>query len=125
MSETILTGQGSEMSEMPRATWEDELAAAPESVAKRLAFMSEDHHRVRYHAVEQIARRGAPLPPTAIAQDLELPPERVTTILDELEKNLFFLVREDDGAVEWAFPVTAAPTPHRLVFSTGERLHGA
>ncbi len=125
MSETILTGQGSEMTAMPRTRWEDELAAVPEGMARRLAFMSADHHRVRSYAVEQIARLGAALPPTTIAQDLELAPERVTTILDELEKNLFFLVREDDGAVEWAFPVTAAPTPHRLIFSTGERLHGA
>ncbi len=125
MSETILTGQGSEMTEMPRATWEGHLAAAPEGLARRLAFMSEDHHRVRYHVVEQIARRGATLPPESIARDLELAPERVTAILDELEKNLFFLVRDDAGAVEWAYPVTAAPTPHHLVFSTGERLHGA
>ncbi|MCP4658613.1 MAG: hypothetical protein GY856_24650 [bacterium] len=125
MSETLLTGQSSEMTEMPRTTWEGHLAAVPEGMARRLAFMSEDHHRVRYHAVEQIARLGAALPPAAIARDLELAPERVTTILDELEKNLFFLVRNDAGAVEWAYPVTAAQTPHRLVFSTGERLHGA
>ncbi len=125
MGETILTGQGSEMTEMPRTTWEGHLAAAPERVAKRLAFMSADHHRVRYHVVEQTARRGTALPPADVAHDLELAPERVTTILDELEKNLFFLFRNDAGAVEWAYPVTAAETPHRLVFSTGERLHGA
>ncbi len=125
MSETILTGRGSEMTEMPRAEWEGHLAAAPERVARRLDFMSEDHHRVRYHAVEQIARRGTALPPADIARHLELAPERVATILDELEKNLFFLFRNDAGAVEWAYPVTAAQTPHRLVFSTGERLHGA
>ena len=45
--------------------------------------------------------------------------------LAELERRLFFLVRNEEGAVSWAFPVTVDKTPHRLTFSTGERLHGA
>ena len=125
MNETILRGHGEEILHLARAIWERELDKAPEKCAARLAFMSDDHHRVRYHAVEQIARRGEPLAPSRIAEDLDLPPVRVAAILDDLEKNLFFLVRNDDGDVSWAFPVTADPTPHRLVFSTGERLFGA
>ena len=125
MTETILMGQGREMNEIPRADWEAQLREAPERMATRMAFMTEDHHRVRYHVVEQIARWGEPLPAVGIARDVGLTPERVTAILDELEENLFFLVKNDAGDVEWAYPVTAAETPHRLVFSTGERLHGA
>jgi hypothetical protein len=125
MNETILTAHGKEITEIPRAAWEQQLGQAPEKIAERLTFMSDEHHRVRYHAVEQIARRGEPLSPSRIAEDLDLPPARVVAILDELEKNLFFLVRNGDGYVSWAFPVTVDPTPHRLVFSTGERLHGA
>jgi hypothetical protein len=87
--------------------------------------MSNEHHRVRNHAVAQIARRGEPLPPSRIADELELPLARVAAIVEELERNLFFLVRNSDGNVSWAFPVTAEPTPHELVFSTGERLFGA
>jgi hypothetical protein len=49
----------------------------------------------------------------------------VQAILEELERNLLFLVRGESGAVAWAFPVTVEPTPHRLNFSTGERLFGA
>lgn len=125
MNETILIGEGKEITEMPRATWEGHLGQAPGKIAERLAFMSDQHHRVRYFAVEQIARQGKPLTPARIAEDLELSPARVAEILDELERNLFFLVRNRDGDVSWAFPVTAESTPHRLVFSTGERLYGA
>jgi len=49
----------------------------------------------------------------------------VKVILDDLESKLFFLVRNGQDAVAWAYPVTAEPTPHRLNFSTGERLYGA
>ena len=125
MSETILTGHGEEIIEMPRVVWEGHLHQAPEKCAPRLAFMSDEHHRVRYYVVEQLARRGEPLSPLGIAEDLDLPPARIAAILEELEKNLFFLVRNGDGYVSWAFPVTVDRTPHQLVFSTGERLHGA
>jgi hypothetical protein len=50
---------------------------------------------------------------------------RVVAVLDDLERHLFFVVRDAAGAVAWAFPVTVARTPHRLRFSTGERVGGA
>ena len=125
MRETVLVGHGGEIVDTPRTAWEQDLGQAPETCQARLAFMSEEHHRVRYYAVEQLARRGEPLAPSRIAEDLDLPAARTAAILEELEKNLFFLVRNDDGDVSWAFPVTVDPTPHRLVFSTGERLYGA
>lgn len=125
MSEMVLRGHGEAIIETPRAVWERELDHAPEKCAARLAFMSDEHHRVRYFSVEQLARRGEPLAPSRIAADLGLPQARIGAILDDLERNLFFLVRNADGDVSWAFPVTVEPTPHRLVFSTGERLYGA
>jgi hypothetical protein len=45
--------------------------------------------------------------------------------LDDLERHLTFLYRAPDGAVAWAYPVTTAPTSHRLTFSTGERINAA
>ena len=125
MEQTVLRGRGREITGIPRSTWEEELAQAPAGIKARLDFMSEEHHKVRYHVVEQLPRHGRPLEPAAIAESLRLPLPRVGEILDELERNLFFLVRDEGGAVSWAFPVAAVETPHRLVFSTGERLHGA
>ena len=122
-SETILTGRGSEMTEMPRTTWECQLAAAPESMAKRLAFMSEDHHRVRDFAVLELARAGAPLAPETIAEALDLAVPRVVSILEELEAHLTFVFRGDRRVVTWAYPVTVDETPHHASFSTGEEAY--
>ena len=64
-----------------------------------------------------------------IASELGLAAERCGSLLDELERNLFFLVRQPWGKgnpnVTWAFPVTVHPTPHRIRFSTGESTYGA
>lgn len=125
MSETILMGQGRQITELPRKTWEGHLSKLPQHSESRLGFMSEEHHLVRYFVVRELPRIGRPIEPEVIAESLKLPIVRVNTILDELERNLFFLVRNSRGAVIWAFPITVEKTPHELRFSTGERLYGA
>jgi hypothetical protein len=61
----------------------------------------------------------------AISGALGISRSRTATIVEDLERNLFFLVRADREEVSWAFPVTIDATGHRLVFSTGERLDAA
>ena len=90
-----------------------------------LAFMTADHHRVRNFVVSELPRTGAPLSPELIAGRLDLPVERVILLLDDLEKHLTFLFRNAQGAVEWAYPVTVARTPHKVTFSSGEKLYAA
>lgn len=125
MIEQILIGQGDSINEMPRPEWESHLRQTPEHAENRLAFMSGDHHRVRRLAVTDLAREGRPLDPEYFAEHLNLDPVRVVEILGELERKLFFLLRNAEGAVSWAYPVTVDRTPHKLTFSTGERLYGA
>jgi hypothetical protein len=88
-----------------------------------LGFMSDDHHRVRDFVVLELPRAGAPLAPQAIAEALDLPIDRVGSILDELERHLTFLFRNERGEVSWAYPVTVDETPHRAVFSSGEEAY--
>jgi hypothetical protein len=87
--------------------------------------MSEAHRQVRYFVVRELPRIGKPIPPELIARQLRLPLTQVNHILDDLEKNLFFLVRDERGAVSWAFPITVDATPHSLTFSAGEQLYAA
>jgi hypothetical protein len=87
--------------------------------------MSESHHLVRNFVVKELPQKGAPLSPEFISQRLDLPLARVNSILEELEKNLTFLYRNKQGSVAWAYPVTADETPHKISFSTGERINAA
>jgi hypothetical protein len=125
LDEFILVGIESEITRFPVADWRQQLAEAPERISHRLNFMSDDHHRVRYFVVKDMPRFGRPITLQDISDALKMSPGQAAKILDDLEKQLFFLVRNDDGAVSWAFPVTADETPHRLVFNTGERLYAA
>jgi hypothetical protein len=125
MSKNVLLGRGRAIVEIAHEAWEQDLCHAPQDGRERLSFMSEEHHRVRRFVVTELPQRGVALGPQAISEGLQLPTTRVGEILDDLERNLFFLARNGQGEVSWAYPVTVDETPHRLSFSSGERLYGA
>ena len=125
MTKTILLGRDQQMVELPRQMWEKHLDQVPAHMRQRLTFMTDSHRKVRYYVVRELPRTGKAIPPEQIAADLKLPLIQVASILDDLEENLTFLFRAEDGAVAWAYPVTIQKTPHAISFSTGERLYGA
>jgi hypothetical protein len=125
MNDTVLIGRGDSIINIPRKDWEQELSSAPEIISRRLEFMSADHHSVRNFVVRELPRLGRAISLSEISDAMHLSPERTASIVDDLEKNLFFLVRAGVSEVSWAFPVTADETGHHLIFSTGERLDAA
>lgn len=125
MTESVLIGRGHTISRIPRAVWQQELRSAPEAIRQRLAFMSKEHHLVRNFVVRELPRLARPISLDTISRALGISRTRTSTIVGDLERNLFFLVRADGKEVSWAFPVTVEETGHRLVFSTGERLDAA
>ncbi|MGD9052570.1 MAG: hypothetical protein PVI38_07375 [Desulfobacterales bacterium] len=125
MEESVLSVAEKRFAEIPTELWQQHVQRTAKEIPKVLGFMTENHHRVRYFVVRELPRIGGPIPPEVIAKELNLSFSKTTEILDELEKNLFFLVRNEKGEVLWAFPVTADSTPHRLTFSTGENINAA
>jgi hypothetical protein len=125
MEAKILLGRGREILELPQSTWQGHLTQIPQHSQSRLNFMTAAHHQIRYFVVKELVSEQKPIAPELISEALNLSLDRVKTILEELERNLFFLVRNEQGAVAWAYPVTVEATPHRLIFSSGERLYGA
>lgn len=125
MSGKLLVGAGREIRSMPDDGFVKSMQGIPDRMASRLAFMSPEHHTVRDFVVREMPRQDKPLSVVQIAQVTGLATGRVSAIVAELERNLFFLVRDRNGNVSWAFPVTTSRTSHRLTFSTGEKIHGA
>lgn len=120
----ILVGRGGELVTAPASNWLAALNERSPQTREKLR-LSGDARQIREYVVRELPRFGKPLPPRQIAEDLALARSVVVHVLEELERRLFFLVRNQDGDVAWAFPVAAAPTPHQLLFDTGERINGA
>jgi len=125
MEEKVLLGRDQQILEIPQTMWKQHLTQIPQHSQTRLNFMTKAHHQVRNFAVRELVNRQKPIEAEFISELLKIPDEQVNSILDELERKLFFLVRNEQNAVAWAYPVTVETTPHRLNFSSGERLFGA
>jgi hypothetical protein len=120
MNNSLLLGIWRYLVPIPRPVWQSQVRADAD-----LGFMSDAHHRVRNFVVEELPRVGESLSPEHIAQSLDLPLAQTIHILDDLERHMAFLFRNDGRAVTWAYPVTAEPTPHRVTFGTGEQIYAA
>ncbi len=125
MSNNLLLGVRHWMVPMPSVFWHRRVSRGARRLRASLDFMSPEHHLVRDFAVRELPRLGEPMSPEFIAQNLNLPPARVRAILEDLERHMTFLFRNEHGAVTWAYPVTVEPTPHRVGLSTGEQVYAA
>ncbi len=125
MGDTLLMRHKRRMFRLPAAIWRRNVRSEAHRAAARLEFMGPDHHRIRNFVVAELPRAQQPLSPEAIAAGVSLDIERVREILDELEAQLTFLYRRDGRNVDWAYPVTAEKTPHRVTLDNGERFFAA
>jgi hypothetical protein len=125
MNKKLLLGIWRHFLALPPKLWRKQVDHTAGGAAQGLTFMTPDHHSVRNLVVRELPRYARPIPPEWIAGQLDLPLKRVVSILDELEQHLTFLFRNPQGEVVWAYPVTVEKTPHRLTFSSGEKLYAA
>jgi hypothetical protein len=125
MNKSLLLGIWRFWLRIPRPIWQQEVARSARASEKSLQFMKDEHHKVRDFVVRELPRLARPIPPETIAQSLDMDLEKVVSILNELEKNLTFLFRNEQGEVTWAYPVTVEKTPHRIKFSSGEQIYAA
>ncbi len=120
MQDALRIGVGPFMLSVPSFLWRRAVEANGRKMSRGLGFMSEDHHRVRDFAVQELTRTGAPLPTTQVAESLGLDLPTTTQLIEDLEANLTFLYRTRPDAVTWAYPVTCEDTGHRVHFDSGE-----
>ena len=112
---------------LPLPAWlmEKGVEKGRKKIALALAFMTEEYRETHHFIVRELPSFGKPMDPDHIAKEVSLPVQRVVDILQELEENMTFLFRNDEGDVVWGYPVTVEETPHQLTFSTGERIYAA
>jgi hypothetical protein len=125
MKNKFMIGFWRYMIDLPRFVWEKEISKTKKRFRAELGFMSHEHRLVHHFVVKQLPYAGQPLRPQLVADKLNLPLDRVNAILDDLEKHMTFLFRDNHGSVVWAYPVTVEKTPHHVTFDTGEQLYAA
>ena len=125
MKNKLMMGLWRYILNVPSFLWEKQIAMATRKFEKDHQFMTGEHRNVHHFVVKDLPRTGQTMAPGYIAESLGMTPERVNTILDDLETHMTFLYRNDRGEVVWAYPVTVEKTPHHVTFHTGETLYAA
>ncbi len=125
MDNSLLKGIWKVILPVPPFLWQRQIRKMGDKARLKTKFMTADHHLVRNFVVRELPRAGTPLAPETIADRIDLPIKEVGKILDDLEAERFYLYRNGQGEVAWAYPVTTDPTPHRASFSSGEQIFAA
>jgi hypothetical protein len=125
MPNKLMAGVWRYILRVPPCLWEKQVERDVHEVKRSTGFMSAEHRLVHHYVVRELPRHGRPIPPDLVAQELALAPGRASEILEDLEKHLTFVYRDDKGQVVWAYPVTVEKTPHSLTFDSGEQLYAA
>ncbi len=110
---------------VPGVLWRRVVAAESKRSQGRLDWFTPDHHRVRDLAVTGIAAGGAALSPQELGSAAGLEQDQLRSVLNELERGKTFLYRTNRVDIDWAYPVTAEDTGHRIRLDSGERFFAA
>lgn len=125
MKNKLMLGLWRYVIEVPPFLWEKGVQQGKRKFEREHGALSDEKRLIHHFAVRELPRNSRPLPPELISDGLGIPVDRIRAALDYLEQRMTFLFRNDDGDVVWAYPVTVAETPHRIMFDTGERLYAA
>ena len=125
MKNKLMLGLWRHVINVPPFLWKKQIVRAKNNFEKENGTLSGEERLIHHFVVRELPGNGKPVSPELISDKLEIPADRVNNALDHLEKRLTFLYRDEDGEVVWAYPVTAAKTPHKITFDTGEKIYGA
>ena len=108
---------------VPQKIWKSQLIKMARLMKKELSFITVDHRRVHRCMINHLTETGTPCRAEILAGKLNLPVERVNTLLDEIEEHINMFKREAGGDIMETYPVTLKKTPMRMVISTGHELY--
>ncbi|RJP24267.1 MAG: hypothetical protein C4520_04495 [Candidatus Abyssobacteria bacterium SURF_5] len=125
MAAKLMAGFWRCMLSIPPSLWEKQIGKQKRKIRRELGFMTEEHRAVHHFIVRELPKLAEPISPELAAQKLSMPVERAQQVFDDLEQHMTFICRNEEAMAVWAYPVTVQKTPHRLTFSTGERIYAA
>lgn len=125
MRNKLMTGVWRYILAVPPFLWERQIEKARQRVDRSTRFMSRAHRSIHHFVVREMPRAGGPIAPEMVARQTAVPLERTEEILQDLERRLTFIFRNEKGEVTWAYPVTVEKTPHSITFGSGEQIYGA
>ncbi|MFH1435653.1 MAG: hypothetical protein ABIJ56_08045 [Pseudomonadota bacterium] len=106
MKNKLMLGLWRFVFEVPPFLWERQVARGKRKFEQMHGVISDEQRRVHHCVVRELPYVGKPLAPDHVAGKLDLDVGEVIAGLEHLEKRVKLIVRNSEGHVTWAYPVT-------------------
>ncbi len=110
---------------MPQAIVKKDTRIMVEAICRKSADISDKVLKVHHFVVMTMTETNEPVTLEYIAENLDMPLDRVKDIVDKLEEMKVFFYRYNSQGINWAYPVTAENSIYKMAFSTGEQCYAA
>ena len=80
---------------------------------------------VHHHIVRKMAQAREPFTAATVAAEMGISSDRMSTIVDKLERMKTFVYRSDGDGIDWAYPLSLEDTGFTVTTSSGERFFAA
>ena len=110
---------------LPEAVLKRDIGKVAEAICRKTADVSEEERRLHRFVVMTVTDTKEPVTPEHIAHKLDMSLDRVKDVVEKLEEMKVFFYRYNSIGINWAYPVTAEDTVHKVAFTTGEQCNAA
>lgn len=81
--------------------------------------------QVHHFIVLKMVNAREPISPEVISDEMEIPSEKVSAIINKLEKLKTFIFRSDGKGIDWAYPLSLDNTGFLMTSASGEKFFAA
>ena len=110
---------------LPQAIIKKDISTMANAICRKTADVSDEERKVHYFVVTTMTDTSEPVSSEYIAEKLDMPLDRVRDIVDKLEEMKVFFYKYNSQGINWAYPVTAEDSGHKMTFSAGAQVNAA
>ena len=88
-------------------------------------ILTDLERQVHHFVVIRMVNAKEPTTPEMIPDEMKIPSEQISSIIDKLENLKTFIFRSDGKGIDWAFPLSLDNTGFWMTSSSGEEFFAA
>ena len=110
---------------IPPALSEKGAQKGEEGARTNAESLTDLERQVHHFVVLRMVNAKEPITPEMISDEMKIPSEQISSIIDKLENLKTFIFRSDGKGIDWAYPFRLDNTGFRMKSTSGEDFFAA
>ena len=103
----------------------NDVRSSGDLICQETRVVTDLERQVQFYVVQRISDTNQPVLPEDISTDLNIPLDKVISIIEKLESLKVFFYRYNSPGINWAYPVTSDEREYKLTFDDGKKCTAA